>query len=64
MKTLHYSIIMGMTILAVVIPTLIFTEQNFLPSGNFHITKIQKLTDDTKIWKLIHPISGEREEYV
>ena len=64
MKTLHLLTIIGSAILVAVIFTLMILEQNFLPSGNFHITKIQKLTDDTKIWKLIHPINGEREEYV
>ncbi|MDE1873453.1 MAG: hypothetical protein KGH99_08265, partial [Thaumarchaeota archaeon] len=64
MKTLHLSIIIGLVILAVIIPTLMLTEQNFLPYGNFHIIKIQKLVDSNKIWKLIHPMKNEREEYV
>lgn len=63
MKTLYISIIVGI-IIAVAIPTLIFVEQNFIPYGNFHVIKTQKLADSSDIWRLIHPMNNEKEEYV
>jgi len=63
MNTLHYSIIIGI-IIVVAIPTLIFVEQNQTPYGNFPVVKTQKLVDPNDIWKLIHPMTDEKEEYV
>ena len=63
MKTLHLTIILGASI-AVAISTLIFVEQDFIPYGDFHVVKIQKLVDSSDMWKLIHPVKNEQEEYV
>lgn len=43
---------------------IIVENENFLPSGNFHIVKIKNLSNYTRIWQFIHPIGSEQKSYI
>ncbi|MBI3640714.1 MAG: PD40 domain-containing protein [Thaumarchaeota archaeon] len=65
MKSLHLSIIIGVGIVVSVITTLVLSEDyNIFQSENFHIMKIEKLSDYNRMWETIHPQVGDQENYI